>query len=100
MDALQFDIFISHAHGDREEYILPLARSMEKHGITFWLDTVEIGWGQDFVAAIDRGLSSSRYMLFCLSRNFLERRWPEVETVGDPSFTDERRSQTGASAHT
>ena len=79
MEAPQFDIFISHAHDDREQYIVPLARAMEQSGITFWLDTVETGWGQDFVGGINRGLASARFMLFCLSRNFIGRRWPEAE---------------------
>ncbi len=79
MEAPQFDIFISHAHGDREQYIVPLARAMEQSGITFWLDTVETGWGEDFVGGINRGLASARFMLFCLSRNFMGRRWPEAE---------------------
>jgi hypothetical protein len=35
--------------------------------------------GDNFVLKINQGLSSSRFVLLCLSRNFLNRRWTETE---------------------
>jgi hypothetical protein len=77
-DFLQ-DVFISHASADKEQYVLPLARAMALEGVTFWLDSAEIGWGDNILKQINEGLQKTRFMLLCLSRAFLERPWPEGE---------------------
>lgn len=73
------DLFISHAGTDKEEYIFPLTNVLTERGVTFWLDSVEITWGARVTENINRGLSASRYVLLCLSKNFLNRPWPESE---------------------
>ena len=73
------DLFISHASADKQDYILPLANALTTHGVSFWLDNLEIEWGDNFVLKINQGLRSSRYALLCLSKNFLLRPWPENE---------------------
>jgi hypothetical protein len=40
---------------------------------------MEIGWGDSIPLRINDGLRKSRYVLLCLSRNFLQRHWPEAE---------------------
>jgi TIR domain-containing protein len=75
----QQDVFISHAGRDKEEYIQPLTDAFVEKGITFWLDNIEIGWGDSVTRKIDDGLARSRFVLLCLSRAFLRRRWPESE---------------------
>jgi TIR domain len=79
MTAPNKDIFISYATKDKDLYILPLQRALDTAGITYWLDTTEINWGDNFVAKINEGLSRSEFVLLCLSKNFLERPWPESE---------------------
>jgi TIR domain len=76
---LKQDLFISHATADKERYILPLTNALLNRGVTFWLDSFEIGWGDNFVIKINDGLRSSRFGLVCLSKSFLARRWPETE---------------------
>ncbi len=73
------DLFVSHASSDKQDYVLPLANALTTQGVSFWLDNVEIGWGDNFVLKINEGLRSSRYVLLCLSKNFLLRPWPENE---------------------
>jgi TIR domain len=63
------DLFISHATADKERYVLPLTDVLTNRGVTFWLDTFEIGWGDNFVIKINEGLRKSRFMLLCLSNN-------------------------------
>jgi hypothetical protein len=75
----QQDIFISHAGRDKEQYIQPLTAAFVAKGITFWLDNIEIGWGDSITRKINDGLARSRFVLLCLSRAFLQRRWPEAE---------------------
>jgi len=73
------DLFISHTDADKEEYVLPLTISLLRHGITFWIDSEEIDWGDSITKKVNEGLAKSQYVLLCLSRNFLGRPWPEAE---------------------
>ncbi len=73
------DLFISHAGKDKEQYVVPLAQALTVHGVSFWLDNVEIEWGDSVTMKINEGLRTSRYVLLCLSKNFLGRHWPEGE---------------------
>jgi hypothetical protein len=73
------DLFISHAGSDKRVYIAPLAKSLSQRGLTFWLDDMEISWGDSVSMKINAGLRTSRFALLCLSRNFLGRPWPEAE---------------------
>lgn len=73
------DLFISHAGADKMHYVQPLADRLSRRDVSFWLDNLEIGWGDNVPLRINEGLRRSRYVLVCLSRNFLRRRWPEAE---------------------
>jgi hypothetical protein len=73
------DVFISHASQDKQEYVLPLVTALSSTGVTYWLDATEISWGDSIVGKINEGLKTSRKLLLCLSRRFLERKWPQAE---------------------
>jgi len=72
-------VFISYASSDRDRYIQPLVNALRERNVTFWLDFAEIGWGDNISAKLNAGLRSSRYVLVCLSAEFLKRPWPEQE---------------------
>src|SRR5271166_4333194 len=57
------DLFISHASGDKSRYIEPLANAFDRKRITYWMDSVEIRWGDSFPLLINEGLRKSRYVL-------------------------------------
>lgn len=78
MDSMQ-DVFVSHAGRDKEVYIKPLTEAFVSRGITFWLDNLEIAWGDSIVMKINEGLAASKFVLLCLSQAFLRRPWPEAE---------------------
>jgi HEAT repeat protein len=72
------DVFICHSSADKEEYVRPLAAALD--GIVdYWLDEAEIRWGDSIAQRVTEGLSSSRFVLVCLSRDFVGRTWPEKE---------------------
>lgn len=73
------DLFISHASDDSKGYIQPLVNSLINYEVTFWLDSLEMKWGDNLVLKINEGLRKSRYVLLCLSEAFLARPWPETE---------------------
>ena len=73
------DVFISHAYEDKEEYVYPLVEKFRDNVISYWLDEIEIGWGERIVSKINEGLISSKYVLVVLTRTFLEKKWTNVE---------------------
>lgn len=73
------DYFISHANEDKSIYIQPLAECLIERGVTFWLDSLDISWGDSLALKVNEGLSESRYIILCLSKAFLARPWPEAE---------------------
>lgn len=73
------DLFISHAGSDKVLYVQPLTDRLTNRKITFWLDSLEIEWGDSIPLRVNDGLRRSRYVLLCLSRDFLKRPWPEAE---------------------
>jgi hypothetical protein len=83
-------LFISHASADKQDYILPLATALTSRKVTFWLDNNDLGWGDSVALKINIGLRDSRYILLCLSNNFLARPWPESEMNAALSMQNEK----------
>lgn len=79
MNEVLQDLFISHASADKPRYVQPLADCLADRKITFWLDNVEIGWGDSIPLKVNEGLRQSRFVLLCLSSQFVRRSWPEAE---------------------
>lgn len=73
------DFFISHASKDKEPYIKPLTQELSRRGVTYWLDTIEMSWGDQLSLEINKGLATTKYILLCLSKDFLNRSWPQTE---------------------
>ena len=73
------DLFISHAGADKERYVRPIAESLRARNIAFWLDEIDISWGDSIPLKINEGLTSSRFLLVCLSAHYCSRPWPETE---------------------
>jgi hypothetical protein len=73
------DLFISHAGADKLKYIEPMSRKLAEYGVTYWLDNIEVAWGDSVPLRINDGLRRSSYVLLCLSPRFLHRNWPEAE---------------------
>lgn len=87
----QRDVFLSHAFEDKETHVLPLAHALDNLAVTYWLDTVEIGWGDSIVSKLNEGLGLSRYVLVFLTENFLRKGWTKREL--DAAFAAEVASE-------
>jgi hypothetical protein len=79
MSAMRQDLFISHSSKDKPRYVVPLTEAFVKKGITFWLDSDKIQPGDSFPLRINEGLRQTRFVLICLSSNFLKSSWGEDE---------------------
>lgn len=73
------DVFLSHASQDKQSFVVPLARHLDRVGISYWLDEAEIRWGDKISSRIKEGLRNSRYVVVFLTPSFLGRNWTEAE---------------------
>ncbi|MCK4643356.1 toll/interleukin-1 receptor domain-containing protein [bacterium] len=74
-----YDLFICHASEDKETIVKELTSELEKHGIKFWIDALNIKWGDGIVSYINDGLGKSNYVLAIISKAFVDKNWPEKE---------------------
>lgn len=73
------DVFLSHASVDKETFVIPFARQLDRSGISYWLDEAEIRWGDKIARQINRGLNNARFVVIFLSESFVGRNWTEAE---------------------
>ena len=77
-----YDVFISHASEDKDDFVRPLAEALRSHRVEVWYDEFTLKPGDSLRRSIDTGLSKSRYGVVVLSRHFFEKRWTEWELDG------------------
>ena len=76
------DVFLSHAHEDKEEVAKPLADALNHHGYSVWLDQYALRVGDSLRRTIDNGLGTCRYGIVILSHSFFRNEWPQRELDG------------------
>ena len=77
-----FDVFISHASEDKDEFVRPFVNSLQENGINVWYDEFSLRIGDSLRRSIDNGLSNSRYGIVILSEAFFSKEWPQRELDG------------------
>jgi len=75
----KYDVFISHASEDKDEFVRPLAKALREKGVNVWYDEFALKLGDSLRESIDRGLANSRYGLVILSHHFFSKDWPQRE---------------------
>jgi hypothetical protein len=80
--AIEWDVFISHATEDKEDFARPLAERLRSQGLRVWFDEFTLTLGDSLRRSIDRGLARSRYGVVVISPNFLRKKWPQMELDG------------------
>jgi len=78
----EYDIFISHASQDKEDFVEPLAEQLSDMGFKVWYDDFVLEVGDSLSRSIDRGIANAEYGLVVLSPYFFERGWTERELAG------------------
>lgn len=79
---MEWDIFISHAHEDKEEVARPLAELLEREGLAVWFDEFTLKVGDGLLASVDQGLAGSRFGVVILSPWFFRKSWTRRELAG------------------
>lgn len=80
--AVRFDVFISHASEDKDDFVRPLAAALTALGLKVWYDEWTLTIGDSLRQKIDEGLMASDYGIVVLSRNFFAKKWPQAELDG------------------
>ena len=75
----EFDVFISHASEDKEEFVEPLSKILVEHNISIFYDKESIDWGDSIPTKIDKGILHSKICLLVISPNFIRKIWTQRE---------------------
>lgn len=80
----EYDVFVSHAWEDKDDFVDEFVDELQKLGIKVWYDTSEIKWGDSMRKRIDDGLRKSRFGVAVLSRNYIRegKYWTKAELDG------------------
>jgi hypothetical protein len=77
-----YDVFISHASEDKDEFVRPLASLLKENHLEVWYDEFSLKVGDSLRRSIDRGLSRSRFGVVVISPHFISKEWPQWELDG------------------
>ena len=77
-----YDVFISHASEDKNEFVRPLANALIDEGMTVWFDEMTLKIGDSLRQKIDKGLANSKVGLVILSPSFIDKGWTNYELDG------------------
>jgi hypothetical protein len=78
----KYDLFISHASEDKDDFVRPLALTLLERGWQVWYDELTLRIGDSLRKSIDKGLRDSRHGLVVLSPNFFAKNWTDYELTG------------------
>ncbi|MBA7479446.1 hypothetical protein ES707_14880 [subsurface metagenome] len=77
-----YDVFISHASEDKNDFVRPLAQKLSENNVSVWYDEFSLKVGDSLRRSIDYGLKKTKYGVVVLSHNFFNKKWPEWELDG------------------
>ena len=76
---MEYDVFISHAHEDKDSVARPLTARLSELGVKVWLDEFELMLGDSLRRSVERGLSQSKFGIVILSQSFFRKEWTQRE---------------------
>lgn len=77
-----YDVFVSHASEDKEDFVRPFVTCLKENGLNVWYDEFSLRVGDSLRRSIDNGLRNSRYGIVVLSEAFFNKEWPQRELDG------------------
>lgn len=81
---VEYDVFVSHAFEDKEEFVDEFVDELRKQNISVWYDSTQLKWGDSMRERIDNGLSKSHFGIVVLSPNYIRegKYWTKAELNG------------------
>jgi hypothetical protein len=73
-----FCVFLSHSTADKPVVQKVIAR-FKNAGISYWIDSEQIMFGDPIVTKIEEGLKKSKFVVVCLSKNLANSTWCRAE---------------------
>ena len=70
---MEWDVFISHASEDKDEFVEHLADALVAADFKVWYDEFELKLGDSLRKKIDFGLANCRYGVVVLSKAFFAK---------------------------
>lgn len=77
-----FDVFVSHASEDKNDFVRDFVKCLQENGLHVWYDEFTLRVGDSLRRSIDHGLRNSRYGIVVLSEAFFNKEWPQKELDG------------------
>ena len=84
-----YRVFLSHSSKDKD-FVKELYRRLKRDGVSCFFDTESIGWGDNWVRALERALDQCEFVVFVLSPDFCNSEWVQVERTS--SIADDPRA--------
>jgi len=75
---LKYDVFICHSSKDKP-IIRALIEDLKKEQIAYWIDAEQIEFGDSITEKIYEGLTKSKFILLCISKNLITSDWTRAE---------------------
>lgn len=75
----QYDVFISHANKDKEDFVEDLYNSITKLGVSVFYDKTSLEWGDNWKNKILEGTRKAEFAIIVISENFFGKEWTEIE---------------------
>ena len=75
----KYDVFISHANADKNNFVNELKYSLDKLGVTVFYDKDTLEWGDNWKDKILEGVEKAEFAIIVISENFFGRDWTEKE---------------------
>jgi hypothetical protein len=82
IEQTSYDVFVSHASEDKDEFVRDFVKCLQENGLNVWYDEFTLRVGDSLRRSIDNGLSNSRYGIVVLSEAFFSKEWPQRELDG------------------
>ena len=77
----EYDVFLSHANKDKEDFVDDLYKSLVKLDIPIFYDKESLEWGDNWKQRILDGVGKAEFAIIVISENFFDREWTEKELV-------------------
>jgi len=82
IDKSSYDVFVSHASEDKDDFVRDFVKCLQQQGLKVWYDEFTLRVGDSLRRSIDNGLKNSRYGIVVLSEAFFSKEWPQRELDG------------------
>jgi hypothetical protein len=82
IDKTSYDVFVSHASEDKDDFVRDFVKCLQQNGLQVWYDEFTLRVGDSLRRSIDNGLKNSRFGIVVLSEAFFSKEWPQRELDG------------------